>query len=399
MIFLKVIADKIEQSLSKSSWIRKMFEEGDRLRKIYGAENVFDFSLGNPFVEPPKKFHEELKKLAENPIPGMHRYMSNAGYPETRQAIADVIAEDSGLPVTADHVVMTVGAGGGLNVVLKAILNPGDEVIALAPYFVEYGFYVDNHGGVLREVSTDEKFMPDITALSKAINAKTRAIIINSPNNPTGVVYPAEILAEIGQLINSKSEEYGRPIYVISDEPYAKIAYDLEVPNVFKYIDNAIIVTSHSKDLALPGERIGYAAASPKIKQVDLLVNAMIFSNRILGYVNAPALMQRLVAGLQRESVDIDAYREKRDLFYNSLVELGFEVVKPQGAFYLFPKSPLPDDVEFANTAVKYNILVVPGTGFGKPGYFRVSYCIDKKVIKNSLPAWRKLAEELGLIK
>jgi aspartate aminotransferase len=325
--------------------------------------------------------------------------MSNAGYPETRQAVAEVLAENSGVEILPEHIVMTVGAGGGLNVTFKALLNPGDEVIALAPYFVEYGFYVDNHGGVLKAVHTDANFLPDIAAIEDAINEKTRAIIINSPNNPTGVVYPAEILAAINDLLKRKSQQYGRPIYAISDEPYAKIAYDVTVPSIFKYIDDAILVTSHSKDLALPGERIGYIAVSPKINDHGLLVAALIFCNRTLGFVNAPALMQRLVAGLQREKVDIEEYRVKRDLLYNNLIALGFEVVKPEGAFYLFPKSPLKDDVEFAQRAVKYNILVVPGVGFGTPGYFRLAYCIDKDLIERSIPAWRQLAEELGLKK
>lgn len=392
-----VIADKIANFLTNSSWIRKMFEEGDRLRQIHGADNVYDFTLGNPMNEPPAAFRQQLMELANNPVPGMHRYMSNAGYIETRRAVAEVLAENSGVDILPDHIIMTVGAGGGLNVVLKAILNPGDEVIALAPYFVEYGFYVDNHGGVLKSVATDANFLPDLAALEGAINQQTRAIIINSPNNPTGVVYPAEILADINDLLKRKSQQYGRPIYVISDEPYAKIAYDVPVPSIFKYIDDVILVTSHSKDLALPGERIGYAAVSPKINEHELLVAALIFCNRTLGYVNAPALMQRLVTSLQREKVDIEEYRVKRDLLYNNLVQLGFEVVKPQGAFYLFPKSPLQDDVEFARLAVKYNILVVPGVGFGTPGYFRLAYCIEQGLIERSIPAWRQLAEELGL--
>ncbi|MBM7854647.1 aspartate aminotransferase [Desulfohalotomaculum tongense] len=396
---MSVIAGKIEKFLSGASWIRKMFEEGDRLRKIHGADKVYDFTLGNPVNEPPEKFHRELKKLADSPIPGMHRYMSNAGYPETRQAVAEILSESSGLNVTLKHVVMTVGAGGGLNVVLKSILNPGDEVIVLAPYFVEYKFYIDNHSGVAREVSTDENFLPDIEAISSAVNQKTRAIIINSPNNPTGVVYPPAVLSELDKLVSEKSRQYGRPIYVISDEPYAKIAYDVQVPCVFKYINNAVIVTSHSKDLALPGERIGYVAANPNIDNVDLLIEALVFCNRTLGFVNAPALMQRLVANLQKESVNIEEYRAKRDLLYNNLTQLGFEMVKPQGAFYLFPKSPLDDDVEFARLALKHNILVVPGAGFGKRGYFRLAYCIDKKVIENSLPAWKALASELKLKK
>lgn len=393
-----VLSDKIAAYLSNASWIRKMFEEGDRLRKIHGADKVYDFTLGNPSVEPPEKFRDELKKLALNPVPGMHRYMSNAGYPETRAAVAEVLAEQSGLPFNANHVVMTVGAGGGLNIVLKAILNPGDEVIALSPYFVEYGFYVDNHCGVLKVVPTNDQFLPDLTAISEAIGPKTRAIIINSPNNPTGVVYPAEILTGLGDLLEQKSQEFGRPIFALSDEPYAKIVFEgTQVPSVFKHITNAILVTSHSKDLALPGERIGYVAVSPKINEVDRLVEGLVFCNRTLGFVNAPALMQRLVAGLQRESVDIAEYQEKRDLLYNHLTGLGFEMVKPQGAFYLFPKSPVADDVEFTRKALAHNILVVPGSGFGTPGYFRLAYCIDKEIIERSFPAWTALARELGL--
>ncbi|MEW6063631.1 MAG: pyridoxal phosphate-dependent aminotransferase [Bacillota bacterium] len=393
-----VLSDKVSSFLSRASWIRKMFEEGDRLRKIHGADKVYDFTLGNPSVEPPQKFREELKRLALHPEPGMHRYMSNAGYPETRSAVAEVLAEQSQLPFEAKHVVMTVGAGGGLNVVLKAVLNPGDEVIALSPYFVEYGFYVDNQGGVLKVVPTNDVFLPDLDAISGAINAKTRVIIINSPNNPTGMVYPAEVLAGLGKLVEEKSREMGRPIFVVSDEPYSKIVYDgVQVPSVFKYIINAVMVTSHSKDLALPGERIGYIAVSPRIDGMDTLVEGLVFCNRTLGFVNAPAMMQRLVTGLQRESVDIKEYEEKRDLLYNHLTSLGFEVVKPQGAFYLFPRSPLPDDIEFTRKALSHNLLVVPGGGFGSPGYFRLAYCIDLDIIKKSLPAWTALAQELGM--
>lgn len=392
------ISKKIAGFLSQASWIRKMFEEGKRLRAIYGADKVYDFTLGNPDAEPPASFKEELRRLATNPIPGMHRYMSNAGYEETRRAIAEVLAEETGLPFRARHVIMTVGAGGGLNVVLKTLLDQGDEVIVLAPYFVEYRFYVDNHGGIIKEVTTGPDFQPDLAALEKAITPRTKAVIINSPNNPTGVVYGAGCLGELGRLLDKKGEELGTTIYLISDEPYAKIVYDgLKVPSVFQFTRNSIVVTSHSKDLALPGERIGYVAVHPDINEGDLLLEGLVFSNRILGFVNAPALMQRLVTGLQREKVDIAAYQEKRDLLYNHLVSLGFEVVKPQGAFYLFPRSPLPDDVEFTRVAQKYNILVVPGSGFGLPGYFRVSYCINKQIILNSFPAWAQLARELGL--
>ncbi|WP_027718137.1 pyridoxal phosphate-dependent aminotransferase [Desulfovirgula thermocuniculi] len=394
------VSQKIRAFLSEASWIRRMFEEGEKLRAVHGPDRVYDFTLGNPEVEPPAAFKAALQRLAANPIPGMHRYMSNAGYEETRAAIAEVLAQDTGLPFRAKHVIMTVGAAGALNVVLKAILEPGDEVIVFTPYFVEYGFYVDNHGGVLKKVPTGQGFLPDAEALERAITPRTRAVLINSPNNPTGVVYGEGCLEGICRVIRQKEKELGRAIYLISDEPYAKLVYDgARVPCVFHFTRNSVVVTSHSKDLALPGERIGYIAVHPEMEEADLLIEGLIFCNRILGFVNAPALMQRLVAGLQRERVDVEGYREKRDLLYNHLVSLGFEVVKPQGAFYLFPKSPLPDDVEFVRLAQKYLILVVPGRGFGQPGHFRVSYCVRKEVIVNSLPAWTQLARELGMEK
>ncbi|MCW2277628.1 pyridoxal phosphate-dependent aminotransferase [Heliophilum fasciatum] len=393
------VAQQIKSQLTGSSWIRKMFEEGTRLKSIYGADNVYDFTLGNPGDEPPAAFGQALRELANEPIPGMHRYMSNAGYEETRAAIAEVLAEDSGQPVRANHVVMTVGAGGGLNVVFKAILDPGDEVIISAPYFVEYKFYVGNHGGTTTVVPSLPDFQLDLDAIAGAITAKTRAIIVNTPNNPTGVIYPAETLAALNQIVEQKSAELGRAIYVISDEPYAKISYDgVTVPPVLRYIKNSLLVTSHSKDLALPGERIGYIAANPAIADVGMLVEALVFCNRILGFVNAPALMQRLIAKLQRESVDIAAYQEKRDLLYHHLTSLGFEMVKPQGAFYLFPRSPLEDDIAFVQEAQKHNILLVPGSGFGQKGYFRIAYCVEKAMIERSLPAFTALAQSLGLV-
>jgi len=392
------ISKKVETFLSSASWIRKMFEEGERLRKIYGADRVYDFTLGNPNVEPPAAFKEALKKLALEPVPGMHRYMSNAGYPETRTAVAEALAGQTGLPFNVNHVVMTCGAGGALNVVLKTLLDQSDEVIILSPFFVEYKFYIDNHRGVFKEVSTTPEFELNLDAIDAAISPRTKGIIINSPNNPTGVVYNAASLKGLGKLMAAKEKELGRPVYVISDEPYAKIVYDGgAVPSVFNWIKNSIVVTSHSKDLALPGERIGYIAFSPQAEEPELLLEGLIFCNRTLGFVNAPALMQRIVAGLQHESVDIAEYQEKRDILYENLTALGFKMVKPQGAFYLFPTSPLPDDVEFVKAAQKHNILLVPGSGFGAPGYFRISYCIDKKVILNSLPAFKALASEMGL--
>lgn len=369
------------------------------MRRLHGAENVFDFTLGNPDVEPPPEFGTEFRKLAKHPVPGMHRYMSNAGYDETRRAVAEVLAEKSGLKVEGSHVVMTCGAGGALNVALKTILNPGEEVIVLTPFFVEYKFYIDNHGGVPVEVWTDrETFQLNLTAIENAVTSKTRAIIICSPNNPTGVIYPAEGLARLGQLLERKEKELGRQILLISDEPYARICYNgKEVPNVFPHVRNSVIVTSHSKDLALPGERIGYLAANPRMEGVGLFMQGAVFANRVLGFVNAPALMQRLVAKLQRASVDIGEYREKRDLLYDNLTAMGFRMIRPDGAFYLFPKSPLPDDVKFVKLALEHRILLVPGAGFGAPGHFRIAYCVDKGMIERSLPAWRKLARDAGL--
>lgn len=392
------ISKKIEKSITGASWIRKMFEEGERLRKIYGSEKVYDFTLGNPELEPPAAFKEALKELALRPVPGMHRYMSNAGYSETRLAVARVLAGQTGLPFDENHVVMTCGAGAALNVVLKSILDPGDEVIILSPYFVEYKFYIDNHGGIAKEAPTTKEFKLDIDAISRAITSQTKAIILNSPNNPTGVVYDEGSLKELGRMVADKENQFSSQVFVLSDEPYAKIIYDgLTMPSIFNCVKNSIVVTSHSKDLALPGERIGYAAISPLIENAGLLMEAMVFCNRTLGFVNAPALMQRLVAGLQHESVDVDGYREKRDILYDNLTALGFKMVKPQGAFYLFPESPLPDDVEFVMAAQKHNILLVPGSGFGAPGYFRIAFCIDKQVILNSLPAFKALAAELGI--
>jgi len=393
------IAAKVQACIEGASWIRRMFEEGGRLRQQFGDENVYDFTLGNPNIDPPAKFCAELQSLANAPQPGIHRYMSNAGYDEARGAVASMLATMSGLPVSGSHVVMTCGASGALNVVLKTILNPGEEVIILTPHFVEYKFYIDNHGGVPREVWTDrETFQLDLPAIEAAINNRTRAIIINTPNNPTGVIYPAESLRNLGEMIERKERELERQIYVISDEPYARISYDGHaVPNIFPYVTNSVVVTSHSKDLALPGERIGYLAANPSMTHVELFMEGAIFCNRTLGFVNAPALMQRLVAKLQQESVDIAAYQQKRDILYSNLTEMGFTMVKPDGAFYLFPKSPLADDVAFVRSAQKHNLLLVPGAGFGAPGYFRVAYCVDMGMIERSLPAWRALAVETGI--
>lgn len=392
------ISNKISENLANASWIRLMFEEGEHLRKILGPEKVYDFTLGNPDTEPPPAFRVMLKELADKPLPGMHGYMNNSGYDTTRKAIAVNLAEKTGLPLDSSHIIMTCGAGGGLNVVFKTILNPGDEVIILVPYFVEYKFYVDNHNGVVKEVLTGADFQPDIDAIDAAITSKTKAIIINSPNNPTGVVYSSDCLKELAAVLKQKETELGITIYLISDEPYARIVYDgVKVPPVFNYAANSILVTSHSKDLGLAGERIGYIAVHPEAADAGLLIEGMVFCNRTLGFVNAPALMQRLVAHLQKEQVDLSGYLEKRDLLYAHLTKLGFKMVKPKGAFYMFPRSPLADDLEFVQVAKKYNILLVPGKGFGLRGYFRLSYSVPRQTVINSLPAFTDLAKEVGL--
>ncbi len=388
------IAEKIAGHISGSSWIRKMFEEGERLRKEFGDDNVYDFTLGNPDAEPPETFRSELRRLAESRLPGMHRYMSNAGYMETRAAVAAKITRSSGVKAGPEHVIMTCGAGGALNVALKTILDPGDEVIILAPFFVEYKFYIDNHGGTPVVVMTDmESFQLDMEAIEKAITSKTRGILICSPNNPTGVIYPEESLMQLNELIKKTGRKNGRMVYLISDEPYSGILYDgKHLPSVFSLVENSVIATSHSKDLALPGERIGYLAANPRMGSVMQFIEGAIFSNRVLGFVNAPALMQRLVAKLQDESVNIAEYQKKRDMLVNELTSIGFSMVKPDGAFYLFPKSPIQDDIRFVEEAQKEHILLVPGRGFGAPGFFRIAYCTGIDLIERSLPAWHRLA-------
>jgi aspartate aminotransferase len=389
------ISKAISKSMKDSSWIRAMFEEGEKMKKIYGPENILDFTLGNPDVEPPERLKEELVRLVTSDAAGMHRYMTNSGYEDVRAEIAEFLALRTGLKFTKDHIVMTVGSAGGMNVVLKSLLDPGSEVIVLSPYFVEFKFYIENHGGVMKLVETKDDFHLDIGKIEKAITRKTKAIIVNSPNNPTGVVYNEEELKELAALLNSRREK-GQRIFLLSDEAYRKILYDgITLPDVFNIYEDTLTITSHSKDLALPGERIGYIAASPRITNVKPLMDAMIFSNRILGFINAPALMQRLVGKFQRNSVDIEQYQKKRDTLYSILIEAGLSVIKPMGAFYIFPKSPIPDDIAFVRELQKHKILAVPGVGFGTPGYFRLAYCIPMDVIERS----RKYFLELGLKK
>jgi aspartate aminotransferase len=385
-----VISKKLARSMQSSSWIRRMFEEGARLRAEHGADAVHDFSLGNPVVDPPARVLEALVRAADPRTPGAHRYMPNAGYPESRAAVAKHLRSRTGLPFDAKHVVMSVGAGGGLNVVMKTLLDPGDEVILLAPYFVEYDFYVDNHGGVPVHVETAADFQLDLAAIEAAITPRTKAVLLNSPNNPTGVVYPRRALDALGELLRDASRRNGRAIAIVTDEPYRQIAYGAEIPWVFASYDQVVLVTSHSKDLALPGERIGFIALDPRLEDVDAVVAGATFTTRTLGFVNAPAIQQRAVAELQGFSVDPALYRAKRDRLHGALTAAGYEVVLPEGAFYMFPRTPLADDVEFVKLLLEELILAVPGTGFGRPGHMRLSYCVEDATIERALPGFAR---------
>ena len=392
------IAQRVRQHMQASAWIRGMFEEGIRLKQQYGDDNVFDFSLGNPVLEPPPRFREALQEVVSNPRPGMHRYMPNVGYAETRAAVAAQLAEETGLGWTEAHIVMVVGAAGGLNVVLKTLLDPGDEVIIFAPYFVEYLFYVENHQGTGKVVPTDAQFNLDLEALAQALSPRTKVVLINAPNNPTGVVYPAETIAALGDLLRQKQTEFGTDIYLVSDEPYKKLLYDDVVyPDVYPHYANSLVVTSHAKDLALPGERLGYIATNPGCPGLVELQDGFSFANRTLGFVNAPALMQQVITYLQGVTIDMGQYEHKRALLCDNLAEMGYEFVRPQGAFYLFPRSPIPEDVDFVKALQEERILTVPGSGFGTPGYFRISYCVEDQAIEGAMDGFRKVAKAYNL--
>ena len=385
------ISNKVRGFMEKGSWIRKMFEEGISLKQQYGEENVFDLSLGNPVMNPPEQFYEELKKISKNPINGMHRYMPNAGLTETRTAVANGLSNETGLSFTANEIVMTCGAGGALNVVMKTLLDPGEEFVIFAPFFVEYNFYADNHGGSCKIVPPDENFLPDMEVFRSSINTNTRGVLINSPNNPSGIVYGDKTLSEMCEIIKEKEVEFGTEIYLVSDEPYRKIIFDnLEYTHIFNYHNRSIVATSHSKDLALPGERIGYIAVNPDCSDIEELVDGLVFCNRTLGFVNAPALIQHLIAHLQDTTIDVRIYEKKRDYLYKELTNMGYSLIKPQGAFYMFPKSPIEDDVQFSEELKENRVLVVPGSGFGLPGYFRISYCMEDATIQGSLEGLEK---------
>ena len=395
-----MISKKMEGLVNNNSVIRRMFEEGKKMAEEFGADKVYDFSLGNPNVPAPKKVAETIEALLAKEEPTvLHGYMSNAGFPEVREKIADSLNKRFGTAFTADNIMMTVGAAGGLNCALKALLNPGDEVAAFAPYFVEYRNYVANYDGVLVEVAPDtETFQPDLEAFAAAVTPKTRAVIINNPNNPSGVIYPEETIKDIAEILERKQKEYGSEIFIISDEPYRELVYTgAEVPYITKYYANTIVGYSFSKTLSLPGERIGYLVIPSEAADYEQLFQAVTIANRVLGFVNAPSLMQKVVAECLDEKADIGFYAKNRDVLYDALKEYGYSCIRPEGAFYMFIKSPVPDEKEFTEEAKKEHILLVPGSSFACPGYVRLSYCVSYGTCVNSLPGFKRLAEKYGL--
>jgi aspartate aminotransferase len=388
-----MISRSVADNLAKASWIRRMFEEGARLKQERGADKVFDFTLGNPEIEPPAAVLDAARRVLDSDALHLHAYMPNAGHPKVREAVARRISAATGLPYTANHVLMTVGAGAALNTVLKALLNPGDEVITVAPFFVEYTFYVENYGGRLIVVPPKADLTPDVARLEAAITPRTRAIILNSPNNPSGVIYPASAFTEIEAMLG----RVGQPIAVISDEPYRTLVFDeVPVPEVPPLIARTIVATSWSKALAIPGERIGYLAFSPRMPEAADLFEACTFTSRVLGFVNAPALWQWVVAEVGDVTIDVAPYREKRDLMYAGLRRIGYECVKPQGAFYVFPRTPIPDDVAFVRLLAEEGVLTVPGSGFGMPGHIRISLTVDRDTVVRALPGFERAFRKAG---
>lgn len=394
-----MIADKMKELVNGSSVIRAMFEEGKRLAAIYGAENVYDFSLGNPNVPAPAEVEKAIREILDNEESTLiHGYMSNAGYEDVRETIASSINRRFETAFSAKNIIMTVGAAGGLNVVCKTLLNPGDEVLTFAPYFGEYRSYVANYDGVLVVVSPDTRtFQPNLTEFEEKITEKTKMVLVNSPNNPTGVVYSEETIKKLAEIMERKQKEFGTDIYLVSDEPYRELAYDgVVVPYLTKYYLNTIIGYSFSKSLSLPGERIGYLVIPDEVKESETVIQAAGVATRILGYVNAPSLFQRVAAKCIDAKCNVEAYNKNRELLYGSLIEYGYECIKPEGAFYLFVKSPTEDEKVFCEAAKKHNILVVPGSTFACPGYVRIAYCVGYDTIVKALPAFKALSEEFA---
>jgi aspartate aminotransferase len=385
-------ADRIKESMERSSWIRKMFEAGAELKEKFGPGNVYDFSLGNPNLDPPEEFLEALKETVSRIVPFKHAYMPNAGYPDVRNAVARALREEQNVAVTGENIIMTCGAGGALNVALKTILNPGDEVLASTPCFMEYSFYAENHAGSLILVEGKKDFDLDIEAFADRITEKTAAVIINSPNNPSGRIYPEPTLESLAQMLKDKGKETGRTIYLISDEPYRKIVYgDVSVPSLFRLYENSMVCSSYSKELSIPGERIGWLAIHPEAEDGENLINGAVLCNRILGYVNAPALMQRVVKKALYAKVDIQAYLRKRNALTAILKEAGIPFRMPEGTFYLFPEAPGGDDIAMVEKLREKRILAVPGRGFGTPGFFRLAFCVSDEVIEGSRKGFLEL--------
>lgn len=390
-----MISDKMKGYVENSSAIRAMFEEGKRLAGIYGEENVYDFSLGNPNVAAPKEVNDAIVELVRGTDPVvLHGYMNNSGFESVRAAIADSLNRRFGTSFGERNIVMTVGAAGGLNVILKTLLNPGDEVIVFAPYFGEYRSYTSNYDGVLVEVSPDTAtFQPNLTEFERKITPRTKAVIVNTPNNPTGVVYSEEVIRAMADIMEQKQRELGTDIYLISDEPYRELVYDgVQVPYLTKYYANTIVGYSYSKSLSLPGERIGYLVIPDEVADADMVIDAANVANRILGFVNAPSLQQLAVAKCLDAETDVSYYNRNRELLYQVLTELGFTCTKPQGAFYLFVKSPVEDEKQFCAKAKEYRLLLVPGSSFACPGYVRIAYCVSYETIERSIPSFEKLA-------
>lgn len=381
-----MISQYISHSMEKSSWIRKMFETGAEMKQKYGVDNVFDLSLGNPIIEPPTEFFEELKKIANDRNSGKHRYMKNAGFEDVRNSVAENLSRRNILKTDGNHVIMSCGAGGGINVILRTLLDHGDEVILFSPFFSEYQFYVRNHHGKVVIAETDNNFKLSLDNLKKKMNQKTKAIIINNPNNPTGVVYDEEQLKEFVNFLDKQQKRYNKSIYLISDEPYREIIFkNVKVPPIVSMYDNAFLVYSWSKSLAVPGNRIGYIAVNPNMHHVKKVISGLIFCTRILGFINAAAIMQLAVKELLDTTVDIQYYEKKRDFIYDKLTQAGYDIVEPHGTFYMFPKIPGNEsDLEFVDKAKEKKVLIVPGLGFGRKGYFRISYCTDDRTIEKA---------------
>jgi aspartate aminotransferase len=386
------VAKKIREAMERASWIRRMFEEGARMKQERGEDKVFDFSLGNPCLDPPAAYLDLLRQEVQEYRPARYAYMPNAGYPETRAAVASALRERRGIPFEARHIVMTCGAAGGLNVVLKALLDPGDEVLILAPFFPEYLFYVGNHGGVARIVETEPDFSLPLKAIEQALCGRTRAVLINSPNNPTGRMYDAGSLRDLGEALEAAGRRLGRDITLVSDEPYGEIVFDgRELPDVFSCCRHSILVNSFSKSLSIAGDRLGYVAVHPEGENSGILVDALVFCNRTLGFVNAPSTPQQIIRRAAGAHVEVAEYEKRRNLICEGLGEAGYRFMKPEGAFYLFPESPGPQEIPFVQELLEEGVLVVPGTGFGRSGYFRIAFCVHEKVIRNSLPIFARV--------